>query len=57
MKFNRDFILSTKYNIVNNNLDRVLLDLYTTAIGEEAYQKAEELAKELEKWAKAYRQE
>ena len=57
MKFNRDFILSTKYNIVNNNLDRVLLDLYTTAIGEEAYQKAEELTKELEKWAKAYRQE
>ena len=50
--FKEDFIVSTNPYVCNNKLDRVLLDLCTVTVGEEAYKKATELAEKLTKWAK-----
>lgn len=46
-KFREDFILTTRKNVSNNHVSNIIMALETTAIGEEAYQKASELAKEL----------
>ena len=53
-KFKNDFVLSTSAGIQNNSLDRVLLELHTTKKGKEAYEKANELAEELEKWVRVF---
>ena len=49
-KFINDFRLTTKRSIVNINHTAPILRLESIAIGKEAYQKANELVKELEKW-------
>ena len=46
-KFREDFILTTRKNVSNNHVSNIVMSLETTTIGEEAYQKADELAKEL----------
>ena len=48
-KFREDFVLTTRKNVSNNHVSNIIMALETTAIGEEAYQKADELAKELNK--------
>lgn len=46
-KFKEDFVLTTRKNINNTHVDNIIMSLETTVIGEEAYQKANLLAKEL----------
>ena len=49
-KFTYDFILTTHYGLINTNISHPIFKLQTAALGEEAYKKAKELTKELEKW-------
>lgn len=53
-KFPFDFVLKTTPGEVDCKLDKAKLKLLTIKIGQEAYQKAEELVKELQKWAKVF---
>lgn len=53
-KFRKDFNLRTRPDIYNSKLDRVVLELETTTIGKEAFEKAQEMTKELKKWIRAF---